>query len=143
MYLLDVNIIISIVDPEHIHHDLAFNWFRKNSAKGWATCPITENGFIRIISNNYYKNLKISSSEAIDALQELKDNYQEWHKFIPDNVSFNDGEIFDTSFLKSNNTTDNYLVGLAYKNNIKLLTIDREISTICLKNKRADIILCL
>jgi uncharacterized protein len=49
--LLDVNVLVALFDPDHVHHDLAHDWFADQRAAGWATCPLTENGLIRVLSS--------------------------------------------------------------------------------------------
>ncbi|MDO9124550.1 MAG: VapC toxin family PIN domain ribonuclease, partial [Deltaproteobacteria bacterium] len=55
-YLLDVNLLLALSDPMHIHHELAHRWFAEKGHQAWATCPLTENGFIRIASHPNYPN---------------------------------------------------------------------------------------
>ena len=55
-YLLDVNVLIALIDRYHIYHDLAHTWLAKNGPDGWATCAITENGLVRIVSNKNYSS---------------------------------------------------------------------------------------
>ena len=52
--LLDVNLLIALVDPDHVHHQLAHDWFEDNRRSGWATCPATEGGFLRVLGNPAY-----------------------------------------------------------------------------------------
>jgi uncharacterized protein len=52
--LLDVNVLVALFDPDHVHHEAAHGWFAANRAAGWATCPLTENGLIRVLSNPAY-----------------------------------------------------------------------------------------
>ena len=52
--LLDVNVLVALFDPDHVHHDLAHDWFADHRSRGWATCPITENGVIRVLANPAY-----------------------------------------------------------------------------------------
>jgi hypothetical protein len=56
MYLLDVNILIALADPNHIHHGRARGWFLSEHREAWATCPLTENGFIRILGHASYRH---------------------------------------------------------------------------------------
>ena len=49
--LLDVNVLVALFEPEHIHHETAHDWFADESSHGWATCPVTENGFVRVLAN--------------------------------------------------------------------------------------------
>lgn len=55
--LADVNVLLALIDPVHVHHEGASQWFVDASARGWATCPLTENGFVRILSNPSYPGL--------------------------------------------------------------------------------------
>ena len=55
-YLLDVNVLMALIDPGHIHHDVAHEWFARDGVSAWATCPITENGVLRIIGHPSYPN---------------------------------------------------------------------------------------
>ena len=52
--LLDVNVLVALFDDGHIHHEAAHDWFTDNRALGWASCPITENGVMRILGNPSY-----------------------------------------------------------------------------------------
>ena len=52
--LLDVNVLVALFDPDHVHHEAAHDWFANEGTGGWATCPVTENGFIRVITNPAY-----------------------------------------------------------------------------------------
>jgi predicted nucleic acid-binding protein len=52
--LLDVNLLIALFDPAHVHHEAAHGWFARNGKDCWATCPLTENAFVRILSNPAY-----------------------------------------------------------------------------------------
>ena len=54
MYLLDVNVLIALLDPIHVHHQKVTNWYLGHCRDGWATCPLTENGFIRIFGHSNY-----------------------------------------------------------------------------------------
>ncbi len=56
IYLLDINLLLALTDPMHVHHELSHQWFAKKGRKGWATCPLTENGFVRIASHPKYPN---------------------------------------------------------------------------------------
>ena len=52
--LLDVNVLVALFDPDHVHHTLAHDWFADEGTAGWATCPVTENGFVRVLANPAY-----------------------------------------------------------------------------------------
>ncbi|HWJ56793.1 MAG TPA: hypothetical protein VNR90_11235, partial [Vicinamibacterales bacterium] len=49
--LLDVNLLVALFDPDHVHHDISHDWFAEQRGVGWATCPLTENGLVRVLSS--------------------------------------------------------------------------------------------
>ena len=55
-FLLDVNVLIALIDPTHVGHDAAHRWFGATGSASWATCPLTENGVIRIVGHPEYPN---------------------------------------------------------------------------------------
>ena len=65
--LLDVNVLLALSWPGHQFHAQVQRWFGRSAAKGWATCPITQAGFVRIISNPAFSSRAVSPAEAIDA----------------------------------------------------------------------------
>jgi hypothetical protein len=70
-YLLDVNLLIALIDPTHIGHDAAHNWFGSIGSVSWATCPITENGVIRIVGHPKYPNSMGSPAAAAPIVARL------------------------------------------------------------------------
>ena len=54
--LLDVNVLIALFDQDHVSHKAAMTWFAAHATEGWASCPITQNGCVRIMSNPSYPN---------------------------------------------------------------------------------------
>ncbi len=54
--LLDVNVLIALLDAAHVHHGLARRWFASHVEQGWASCPLTQNGCVRILSQPRYPN---------------------------------------------------------------------------------------
>ena len=126
-YLLDVNVLIALAWPEHSQHAQARAWFGKHRSKGWATCPLTQAGFVRIASNPAFSPRSVSVSEAIEALRAgLRD---EAHRFWPDSISFPDAaERISQPLIGHRQITDAYLVALAMQNQGKLATLDRGIA---------------
>jgi toxin-antitoxin system PIN domain toxin len=123
--LFDVNVLIAILDAQHINHARAHDWWAANDADGWASCPLTQNGFVRIMSQPGYKN-PISATFALDLLAEqmIKSD----HAFWPDDISLLDTARFDRGrILGPGQLTDIYLLGLAVKNGGRLATLDRTI----------------
>ena len=83
--LLDVNVLVSLFDEHHEHNKLAHDWLSKNLKRGWASCPITENGLLRILSNPNYSLLNRYSVEDISSrLGDFKQatNHTFWTKPI-------------------------------------------------------------
>ena len=123
--LFDVNALIAIVDENHVHHRRAHEWWAANRSFGWATCPLTENGLARIMSQSGYKN-SISTTFAIGLLGEQVARTH--HVFWPDDISLRDAALFaPTAILGPNQVTDVYLLALAVKNDGRLATFDRSI----------------
>lgn len=90
--LLDVNMLVALLDPEHIKHVAAYDWFDANLAMGWASCPLTENGCLRVMTNPWYTTPK-SPAETLARLKRSKDSGN--HAFWPDDVSITDTAMFD------------------------------------------------
>ena len=124
--LLDVNVLVGLLDSAHVHHDAALAWFRTVAAnEGWATCPLTENGLIRVVSHLSYPNLRLSPAHAAESLALFKAGFQGIHCFWPDSISLTDSTVFDPAVLTgSRQVTDAYLAGLAFRNGGRLATLD-------------------
>jgi uncharacterized protein len=98
--LLDVNVLLALFDPEHKHHDEAQSWWNAQQEQGWASCPLTQNGFIRVISNPAYERpLPLSGAVALMQAQAGRPG----HVFWPDDISFADAAIFDHDRLQGPN----------------------------------------
>jgi len=126
--LLDVNVIIALLDPDHALHGAAHEWLSVNGDAGWASCPLTENGAVRILSNpNYSKQKRSSPADIIALLSSFAK--QTNHEFWLEDISLRDEKIFiPEHILSSRRITDIYLLALATKNDGKLVTFDQNIS---------------
>jgi toxin-antitoxin system PIN domain toxin len=126
--LLDANVVIALLDPNHALHDKAHKWWSANQASGWASCSITENGAVRILSNpNYRKQKRSSPAHIIGLLTSFAS--QTSHEFWNENISLRDEKIFSREeILSSGRITDIYLLALATKHEGKLVTFDQNIS---------------
>lgn len=121
--LLDVNVLLALFDPEHEHHAEAFRWWGDNRADGWASCPLTQNGFVRVISNPRYTR----PLPLVDAVSLVRAQIaQRGHVFWSDDISLLDANLFDHRHLRGpRQITDAYLLALAMKNGGRLITFDR------------------
>jgi uncharacterized protein len=132
MVLLDTNVLIALVDPAHRFHDAAEDWFVAHRHDGWATCPITQNGLVRIISHTSYPNSVGSPAAALALLHEMTNDKD--HHFWPDDISlFNESLIDGSKLLTTAQVTDTYLLALAVKHGGKLATFDRRLVTTAVK----------
>ena len=73
-YLLDVNFLLALFDPRHVNHEAAHHWFRHTAAPRWATCSVTENGCVRILSNPAYRTVSATPTEVMARLQRFCDS---------------------------------------------------------------------
>ena len=126
--LLDINFLIAIFDQCHTNHSEAHRWFGRNRSSGWATCPVTINGVVRILSNPSYPAVRLKPGEMASRLIAFCKTSD--HHFWQDSVSLLNEDIFKTSLIAGHkNITDAYLLGLVVKNHGRLITFDRSIAT--------------
>jgi len=123
--LLDINVLIALIDPAHQFHASAHTWFKSHRSHGWATCPITENGCLRIMSNPGYPFPGLTVEHVRGILAELV--RVEGHRFWPDSLSFLEPKRFDLTQTGPKYLTDLYLLSLAISNRGCLITFDRTI----------------
>lgn len=123
-YLLDVNVLIALLDRHHVHSVAAHHWFSDVRDGPWATCPITENGFVRVVSHPAYRAQAIGTAVAVETLRVFcaRDD----HVFWPDSISIR-SLLNDSTIVSSAQITDGYLLGLAAGNGGRLATFDRNI----------------
>jgi hypothetical protein len=120
--LLDVNVLIALLDGAHVHHVRANAWLERNLEDGWASCPITQNGCIRIVSQPAYPNAK---SAAAVARRLAEAATQQWHEFWADDISLLEPGLLDWSIvLGSRQVTDAYLLALAARRGGRFVTFD-------------------
>ncbi len=123
--LLDVNVLIALLDAGHIHHAAATQWLSEHLDAGWASCPLTQNGCIRILSQTAYPN-RAPAAEVAARLAEATLNPA--HHFWPDAVSLlTPGLLEWSNLLTGRHITDAYLLALAVKNSGRFVTLDQGI----------------
>jgi toxin-antitoxin system PIN domain toxin len=135
-YLLDVNVLIALIDPGHVSHDDAHRWFEASGHSAWATCPITENGVIRIVGNPKYPNSPGSPAIVADIVRTL--STLPGHRFWTDDVSLvGTADINAAKILTSAQVTDTYLLALAKAHGGTLATFDRKLSVDAVKGGKS------
>lgn len=130
--LLDVNVLIALFDADHTSHQPASAWFAANAKEGWATCPITQNGVVRVMSSpSYRKALPVHA--IAEKLREAANH--PLHEAWPDDISLLDATRIDTRRIHSpKQLTDTYLLALAVAHGARLVTFDRGIGTAAVAN---------
>lgn len=124
--LLDVNVLIALLDAAHVHHSRARAWLEAHVEEGWASCPITQNGCLRILSLPSYPGFQPPSAIATRLTEATRTR---WHAFWPDDVSLLATGTLDWSHvLGSRQLTDAYLLALAVRHEGRLVTLDRSVS---------------
>jgi uncharacterized protein len=124
--LLDVDVLISLFDPSHVHHEAAHGWLSANRSLGWATCPITENGFVRVVSDPAYPGRRSTVAGALERLQAFTDSGD--HHFWPDSTSLRRTSRVDATYLDGpDRVTGAYLLLLAVQNGGRLATFDARV----------------
>ena len=126
--LLDVNALIALVDTDHLSHSEMSKWFLAHYAQGWATCPLTENGMIRVLSQPAYASGQRTPVEAVQILTSLKATFRSSYEFWPNEISLTDAEIFKPELIAGpRQVTDVYLPGLAARRNSVLVSFDKSL----------------
>lgn len=127
-FLLDVNVLIALIDPIHSQHNVAHEWFTVEGQNSWATCPMTENGAIRIVASAWYTNSPGSSAAVAQTLSGLRN--LPGHEFWPDSISLLDYSKIDVGrILTPAQVTDSYLLALAQAHGGQLATLDQRLVT--------------
>ena len=139
--LLDVNVLIALHDQDHVHHRQAAQWLTQHAQLGWASCPITQNGCLRIMSQPGYPNAQ-PLAVLIAMLQGSTQAPQ--HAFCPDDVSALDAGTFEHRHMHSaRQLTDLYLLSLAVRRGGRLVTFDQRIPLSAVRGARTEHLLVL
>lgn len=125
VYLLDVNVLLALSDPMHAHHQTTHRWFAAVGRFSWATCPLTEIGFVRVASHPSYRNRPGDATAVLAILRQFC--AADGHRFWPAERSIRD-LIRLGAVITHSQITDIYLLGLAVGYGGKFATLDRRIS---------------
>lgn len=136
-FLLDVNMLIALAWPNHVHHVPAKEWFHTNHSSGWRTCPITQSAFIRISSNPTIIEEAATPMEAQLHLKHMTDHPK--HCFISDIADFSKLEDISFPLFHSHRqVTDYYLLLLAKHNDCRLATLDGKLAQTAKNTRYAE-----
>ena len=128
-YLLDTNLLIALLWPTHERHELALKWFTRHRTQGWATCPLTQAGFVRIVSNPAFSRDAVQPREAVQVL--VANTAAKDHRFWPDDLPLAETVAFTgVRLLGHQQVTDAYLLGLALHRGGALATLDERITAL-------------
>jgi len=118
--LLDVNALVALAWDSHVHHARVREWFALHGRAGWATCPVSESGFVRVSSNPKVIPSPIGVAAARAVLAALRTAGA--HRFLTDDVSLTDGDVPDIAGCRQ--VTDAHLLTLARRRGVRLVTFD-------------------
>lgn len=126
--LLDVNVLVALFDEEHLFNERAHAWLESECQDGWASCPLTENGLVRILCHpNYSRTLSYSAVQVLEIFDDFVCGTD--HEFWPDDVSLRNSSVFAPEFIFGPRLiTDIYLLGLATRHKSRLVTFDEGIN---------------
>ena len=134
--LLDVNVLLALLDADHVDHHTAREWLTREIRTGWASCAVTQNGFVRVISQPRYPS-PVPPSQAIRRL--LGAASSQHHRFWACETSLLDGELIDpTRVHGARQVTDVYLLALATSRGGRFVTFDRHIPTSAVPSASED-----
>jgi uncharacterized protein len=121
--LLDVGVLVALFDPAHIHHETAHAWLDEHRSGGWATCPVSENGFARVVAHPDYPGRRSTVADAVERLQAFTESGD--HHFWPDSTSLRRASRFEATRLEGHaQVTPAYLLLLAVHHGGRLVTFD-------------------
>jgi toxin-antitoxin system PIN domain toxin len=124
--LLDINCLVALFDPRHCHHEAAHRWLTANRSRGWATCPLTENGWVRVVSNPAYPGRRTSVADAVARMNQFRRSGH--HTFWDASPSLCDLARFHHVHIAGHRQiTDVCLLAVAVIHGGRLATFDRRI----------------
>lgn len=139
--LLDVNVLLALLDADHVDHSRSRAWLEANIRRGWASCPITQNGFVRIVSQPRYPS-PVTPAEASRRLEQA--TRTKHHEFWACDLSLLDAQWVDRSRLHgSKQVTDVYLLALAAARGGTFVTFDRSIPVQAVPRAKEETLLVL
>jgi toxin-antitoxin system PIN domain toxin len=124
--LLDLNVLVALIEPDHVHHQKAQGWFNSSRKGVFSLCPLTEAGFLRVTANPGFRPGPRTMPQAIAILQAFKGHPDHLYLSIEKSwVEVTAG--FARRIVGHQQVTDAYLLGLAIRENGVLVTFDKGI----------------
>lgn len=128
-HLLDVNVLVALAWPTHVHHAASRAWFRGEDSRAWASCAITETGFLRVSANERAVGEPVSVAQATELLAALRGHGD--HRFLADDVSpTGDTHVAPAAVHGHRQVTDAHLLDLAARHDIRVATLDRRMTAL-------------
>ncbi len=132
--LLDLNVLIALAWPNHSHHQRVTDWFGQLNGQNWATCPLTESGFVRLSSNDRITSRTVSPDQAIELLRQIR--LLPGHQFWPDTIALSH---HPSELLRGHRqVTDYHLLCLARSRGARLVTLDQGIAQLVPKEQQIN-----
>ncbi len=139
--LLDINVLIPLLDENHSKHPAVADWFTRHVEDGWTSCPLTQNGFVRIMSQPSYPN-RLDIGEAARKLRDAVST--PYHQFLADDISLLDNALVDANNLSGpRQITDVYLLALAVAHGIQLVTLDKRLPLNAVRGAQSESLVVL
>ena len=139
--LLDVNVLIALLDAAHMHHARATQWLQQEIAHGWASCPLTQNGCLRIMAQPAYPQALALAAVASRLAQATA---HPAHTFVPDDYSLLDAkQLHWQHLLGHRQITDSYLLGLAVRHQCRFVSFDVRLNLQAVPGARAEHLVAL
>lgn len=137
-HLLDLNVLIALAWPQHVHHARAHAWFGAITGP-WMTTPITEAGFVRLSTNPAVVTERVTMPTALGMLVAMRS--VPGHVFLPDSSTLAIPAVALDAVATSRQVTDAHLVNLAASSGALLATLDRGIQRMLAPADRAHVVM--
>jgi uncharacterized protein len=139
-FLLDVNVLIALLWPDHEFHGRAQRWFHQNANQGWATCAMTQAAFVRVVSNPTFSHHTVSTEDTVEVLHGSLRHPA--HRFWTEDIGLAEAlSYLDRSLVGHQQITDAYLLGLTIHKKGRLATLDRGLASLIAKPNDAIVTL--
>ena len=140
--LLDVNILIALAWPSHVHHETALDWFSANQTQGWATCPVTQAGFVRVSANPRVLPDAVPPQEALALLRRIL--ALPHHRFWIDDIQLaSSPHVAGERLVGYRQVTDAHLLALALRHGGRIATLDAGLRQVVPAGTVANEVVCV